>query len=322
MMKALTTRVSESTAFKMDRKTDLAWVNLIPRVILALGILFSGLSRFQFGFPEYAKLVGAVPYVERLLSPAALFWIATLVPCIEILLGIMILIGLRTKPVLLILGALVVIITAGAGATGLVTAALDAGRRADGSGPFGPTGTSVVFLKNYTYPLTALVLFLLILPGGSDRYSIESLFRWTSRGLPDATARAAAIFLARVMGGLIWFVGGINKVFIWGPVQHARNLFVVPYAGTFLPVWALWAGGTVIPFLELVFPALVIVGLWTRPSLYVLGGILILVSFGHLLVMPLFMEGLEQFILARAVLLLFVLMFPREADRYSIDSIK
>ena len=91
----------------------------------------------------------------------------------------------------------------------------------------------------YKRQLTGLVLFLLILPGGSDRYSIESVFNWTHREVSDTTARAAAIFLARVVGGLLWFVGGINKVFIWGPVEHARNLFVVPYAGTFLPAWAL-----------------------------------------------------------------------------------
>jgi hypothetical protein len=63
------------------------------------------------------------------------------------------------------------------------------------------------------------------------------------------------------------------------------------------------------------------VGLWTRPSLYLLGGILILVTFGHLLVMPLSMERLEDFILARAILLLLVLMFPPEADYYSIDGL-
>lgn len=37
--------------------------------------------------------------------------------------------------------------------------------------------------------------------------------------------------------------------------------------------------------------------------------------------MPLSLERLEDFILARAVLLLTVLMFPPEADGYSIDSL-
>lgn len=310
------------SVLKMDRKTDLAWANFIPRSILGLGVLFSGLSRFQFGLPEYVKSVGAIPYVARFLSAPVLAGLTTVIPCAEILLGIMILIGLRTKQTLMILGIVIVIVTSGAGAIGLVTAIIGAGQgRADGSGPFGPTGMSITFLVDFTYPLTALVLFLLLLPGAFDRFSIDHLFHWTRGAVSDATARAAAMFLARVLLGLVWLVGGINKVFIWGPIQHARNLFVIPYAGTFLPAWSLWASGTVIPFLELIFPAFVIVGLWTRPSLYLLGGILIFVTFGHLLLTPLSLERLEDFILARAVLLLTVLLFPPEADRYSIDGL-
>jgi len=310
------------SALKINRKTDLAWANFIPRAILGFSVLFSGLSRFQFGFPEYAKLVGAIPYAERFLSAPVLVGLTTVVPCAEILLGIMILIGLRTKQTLMILGIVILIVTSGAGAIGLVTAIIDVGQgRADGSGPFGPTGMSITFLVHYTYPLTALVLFLLLVPGSSDRFSMDHMFRWTRGAVSDATARAAAMFLARVLLGLVWLVGGINKVFIWGPIEHARNLFVVPYVRTFLPGWSLWASGTVIPFLELIFPALVIVGLWTRPSLYLLGGILIFVTFGHLLLMPLSLERLEDFILARAALLLTVLMFPPEADGYSIDGL-
>lgn len=320
-MKTVLTPGAES-ALKVNRKTDLAWANLIPRAILGFSVLFSGLSRFQFGFSQYAKSVGAIPYAERFLSAPVLVGLVTVVPSAEILLGIMILIGLRTKQMLVILGTVIIIVTSGAGAIGLLTAIIGAGPgRADGSGPFGPTGMSITFLVDFTYPLTALVLFLLLMPGAYDRFSMDHLFHWTRGALSDATSRAAAMFLARVLLGLVWLVGGINKVFIWGPIEHARNLFVVPYGGTFLPAWSLWASGTVIPFLELVFPALVIVGLWTRPSLYLLGGILIFVTFGHLLLTPLSLERLEDFILARAVLLLTVLIFPSEADGYSIDSL-
>jgi len=297
-------------------------VNFIPRAILGFGVLFSGLGRFQFGFPQYAKSVGATPYAERFLSAPILVGLATVVPCVEILLGVMILLGLRTKQMLILLGIVILTVTAGAGAIGIITSAVAAGQgRADGSGPFGPTGMSITFLVHYTYPLTALVLFLLLLPGASERFSLDHLFHWTGGGISDSTARAAAMFLARVLLGLVWLVGGINKVFIWGPLEHARNLFVVPYAGTFLPAWSLWASGTVIPFLEVAFPALVIVGLWTRPSLYLLGGILIFVTFGHLLLTPLSLDRLQDFILARAVLLLTVLMFPPVADAYSIDGL-
>ena len=36
----------------------------------------------------------------------------------------------------------------------------------------------------------------------------------------------------------------VSLVFQMGPVEHARNLFVQPYADSILPAWALWLTGT------------------------------------------------------------------------------
>jgi hypothetical protein len=72
--------------------------------------------------------------------------------------------------------------------------------------------------------------------------------------------RAWAMFVARVILGLIFGMAGCWKVFSLGPIEHARQLFVVPYAGTVLPAWSLWAIGTVIPFVELVAGALLFIG--------------------------------------------------------------
>src|SRR5512144_1563914 len=110
--------------------------------------------------------------------------------------------------------------------------------------------------------------------------------------------RAWAIVIARALLGLGFFVGGLHKVFTMGAVEHARSLFVVPYAHTILPIWSLWASGTVIPFFELAAGALVLIGLWTRPALLVLGVILVIVTFGHLLLEPSFVAN--YFILPRS----------------------
>ena len=91
------------------------------------------------------------------------------------------------------------------------------------------------------------------------------------------TDRAWAIFTARTILGVVFFIAGVYKVLMWGPLEHARDLFVEPYAKTFLPVWSLWATGAAVPVLELVTGGLVFVGLWTLPSLFVLGAILVLV---------------------------------------------
>jgi thiosulfate dehydrogenase [quinone] large subunit len=133
------------------------------------------------------------------------------------------------------------------------------------------------------------------------------------------TDRAWAIFTARTVLGVVFFIAGVYKVLMWGPLEHARELFVEPYSNTFLPVWSLWATGAAVPVLELVTGALVLVGLWTRPSLFVLGAILVLVSFGHLLVQP--STSINPYILPRSTLLLIVLLMPAQLDRFSLDSV-
>ena len=132
----------------------------------------------------------------------------------------------------------------------------------------------------------------------------------------SASDRAAAIFLARGILGTVFFVAGVYKTFIWGPVAHARELFVVPYANTILPEWSLWLTGTIVPPVELVAGALVLIGLWTRPALLALAAVLVLVTFGHLLVSP--TQSIFMFIMPRSALVLIVLLHPADADRYSV----
>jgi uncharacterized membrane protein YphA (DoxX/SURF4 family) len=75
--------------------------------------------------------------------------------------------------------------------------------------------------------------------------------------------------------------------------------------------------GATIPIIELVAGALVILGLRTRDALIALGGILVIVTFGHLLKEPLY--EFHTHVIPRLALLLFVLMIPHEDDRFSLD---
>ena len=134
----------------------------------------------------------------------------------------------------------------------------------------------------------------------------------------NSTGRTWAIFLGRAILGLIFFMAGVWKVFQLGPVQHARRFFVQPYAQTFLPRWSLWATGTTVPIVELVAGALVLVGWRTRAALVALGAVLVLVTFGHLLLEPLY--EFHTHVIPRAALLLFVLVMPQGEDRLSVDS--
>jgi uncharacterized membrane protein YphA (DoxX/SURF4 family) len=129
--------------------------------------------------------------------------------------------------------------------------------------------------------------------------------------------RSWAIFFCRVILGLIFFMAGLYKCFVMTPLGHAQHYFVGPYADTFLPTWSLWATGTAVPIIELVAGAFVLVGLRTRPALLALGGVLVLVTFGHLLKEPLYQ--FHTHVIPRLALLTVVLVLPREEDVLSMD---
>jgi uncharacterized membrane protein YphA (DoxX/SURF4 family) len=150
---------------------------------------------------------------------------------------------------------------------------------------------------------------------------IGTIARVSSTGAPAdpvRTDRAWAILFARLVLALIFFMAGVYKVFEQGPLEHARRWFL-PYSDTFLPVWSLWAVGTVIPFVELVAGGLLLVGWRVRTALLALGAVLVIVSFGHLLKEPLY--PFHEHVIPRLALLVFVLAMPRADDRFAIDQL-
>jgi uncharacterized membrane protein YphA (DoxX/SURF4 family) len=140
---------------------------------------------------------------------------------------------------------------------------------------------------------------------------------YDSQAMPNITRRAWAIFFAREVLAFIFFMAGVYKVFQLGPLGHARKYFL-PFADTFLPVWSLWATGTVIPIVELVAGGLLLIGLRIREALIALGFVLIIVTFGHLLKEPLY--PFHEHVIPRLALLLFVLLFPAADDQISVDA--
>jgi len=138
--------------------------------------------------------------------------------------------------------------------------------------------------------------------------------------LTDPTRRAWAVLFARGVLGLIFFMAGVYKVFTLTPAGHAHKWFVEPYADTFLPMWSLWLTGVTIPVVELVAGGLVILGWRVDEALVALGVVLLIVTFGHLLKEPLY--EFHTHVIPRLALPLFVLMVPREADRFSLDAVR
>lgn len=131
------------------------------------------------------------------------------------------------------------------------------------------------------------------------------------------TDRSWVIFFSRAILGLIFFMAGVYKCFQMTPLGHARRFFVEPYTGTFLPVWSLWLTGTIVPVVELIAGAMVLIGFRTRPALLALGGVLVLVTFGHLLKEPLY--EFHTHVIPRLALLIVVLLLPPDEDVISVD---
>ena len=135
---------------------------------------------------------------------------------------------------------------------------------------------------------------------------------------PLARSRAWALLFARLVLGFIFFMAGVFKVFDLTPVGHVRKWFL-PYQDTFLPSWSLWAVGLAIPLVELVGGALLLLGWRVYHALLALGVVLVIVTFGHLLKEPLY--PFHEHVIPRLALLLFLLVMPRDADRFSLDDV-
>jgi len=132
------------------------------------------------------------------------------------------------------------------------------------------------------------------------------------------TDRGWARFFAREIVGILFFMAGWWKCFELTPVGHTRRLFLEAYADTWIPASLLWATGLSIPVVELVAGGLVVVGFRSREALIALGFILLIVTYGHTLVEPLF--STQGHIFPRGLFLLLALALPAEEDRLSVDS--
>ncbi len=135
--------------------------------------------------------------------------------------------------------------------------------------------------------------------------------------LAAVPGQAWALLTARLVLGLIFGMAGWGKVFSLTPSGHARRYFVDPYADTWIPHWLLWMLGLSIPFVELIAGGLVFVGLLVRPALLALAGVLVIVTYGHLLKDYLFQ--FHRHVIPRLALVLFLLVMPRAQDILSLD---
>jgi uncharacterized membrane protein YphA (DoxX/SURF4 family) len=140
---------------------------------------------------------------------------------------------------------------------------------------------------------------------------------------------ACAVCVPRTILGFVYFFAGVHKIVNVGPLAYGQALAMTDGA-RFLPVALLTAVGTVVPFMEVALGALLLAGLWTRPTLRVLALLVCSIAAGYGvsgLLHPVGATAMDitvvnTFILPRAALVIVTLVLPAEADWLSIDGLR
>jgi len=133
----------------------------------------------------------------------------------------------------------------------------------------------------------------------------------------DKISRATALFFTRALLGVIFLMQGYGKIFTY-TVPKVYNLFFKDFEKTFLPKWLIWGTAYYTSYVELICGFLLIIGLFRKYALYLLGIDLLIVSFGHGLMEPIWDL---QHVIPRAILLIIILLAPGEWDKWNADSL-
>jgi uncharacterized membrane protein YphA (DoxX/SURF4 family) len=128
---------------------------------------------------------------------------------------------------------------------------------------------------------------------------------------------AAGLFFIRVLLGLFFFWQGYGKVFAIG-VGKVYEMFFKSFETTFLPKWLIMFTAYYTSYTELICGTLLILGLFRKYALYLLAVNLLVVSFGHGLMEPIWDL---QHVMPRAVLLAALFLLPSAWDKWNIDSL-
>lgn len=133
----------------------------------------------------------------------------------------------------------------------------------------------------------------------------------------QTTMQAAGLFFIRTLLGIIFLMQGFGKVFTIG-VNRVYEMFFKPFETTFLPKWLIVSAAYYTSYVEMICGFLLIIGLFRKYALYLLAIDLLIVSFGHGLMEPIW--DLSH-VIPRAILLAALLLLPAAWDKWNADSL-
>ncbi|MEP5611954.1 MAG: DoxX family membrane protein [Cyclobacteriaceae bacterium] len=127
-----------------------------------------------------------------------------------------------------------------------------------------------------------------------------------------------AVLTIRLLLGFIFLMQGIGKIFTFGVENVYQNFFYSAYS-ELLPAFLLKITAYYTSYVELLGGILLILGLFRNYTLYAFASVLVIVSFGHGLIEPIW--DLSH-VMYRAILLIALLLLPDYWDRFSIDELR
>lgn len=99
-------------------------------------------------------------------------------------------------------------------------------------------------------------------------------------GFKEAETRELIGLFLRLSIGILFFVVGLNK-FLGGLQRFAVDYIASIFQKTWLPDFVLYPFGYLLPFVELIGGFFLIIGLFTRRTMLVLGALLLVLQFGQ-----------------------------------------
>jgi uncharacterized membrane protein YphA (DoxX/SURF4 family) len=135
-------------------RLDRAWAIVFARLVLGLIFFVAGVYKvFEQGPIEHAR-TWFLPYRDTFLPVGSLWALGTAIPFIELVAGGLLLVGWRIREALLALGAVLVIVT------------------------FGHLLHEPLYpFHEHVIPRLALLVFVLAMPRGDDRFSLDHLLQ-------------------------------------------------------------------------------------------------------------------------------------------------
>jgi len=133
----------------------------------------------------------------------------------------------------------------------------------------------------------------------------------------DRTSRAIAVLFARALLGIIFTMQGFGKVFTF-TVTKVYDMFFKDFEKTFLPKWLIWGTAYYTSCVELICGFLLVIGLFRKYALCLLALDLLVVSFGHGFMEPIWDL---QHVMPRAILLIAILVVPSQWDKWNLDDL-